>query len=244
MNFMQPKDGLTGSDGAQPMVFYFTGDDDVWIYIDGKLFLDLSGIHRHVGGEIDFVNGKVNYYSLNTQTGDVETTPYKSISFADILSDSADLNEKGTFSDYSLHSLNFYYMERGSGSSVCRMNFNFPLLRQNSISVTKELTIDGNEDIVGNPDFRFQILKENGRDLFIPAGTNYDILNKSGNLIATKQTDKNGIFTLKAGQTAVFSEINENAGKYFVREILDADTFAQYGMDYSRRSEHDYRYSE
>lgn len=230
MNFMQPKDGLTGSDGAQPMVFYFTGDDDVWIYIDGKLFLDLSGIHRHVGGEIDFVNGKVNYYSLNTQTGDVETTPYKSISFADILGDSADLNEKGTFSDYSLHSLNFYYMERGSGSSVCRMNFNFPLLRQNSISVTKELTIDGNEDIVGNPDFRFQILKENGRDLFIPAGTNYDILNKSGNLIATKQTDKNGIFTLKAGQTAVFSEINENAGKYFVREILDADTFAQYGM--------------
>ena len=53
MNFMQPKDGLTGSDGAQPMVFYFTGDDDVWIYIDGKLFLDLSGIHRHVGGEIE-----------------------------------------------------------------------------------------------------------------------------------------------------------------------------------------------
>jgi len=81
MNFMQPKNGYTGNDtnndGASdyPMKFYFTGDDDVWVYIDGALFLDLSGIHRHVGGEIDFVNGKVHYYALSPQTGDVATTP-------------------------------------------------------------------------------------------------------------------------------------------------------------------------
>ena len=78
MNFMQPKGGMTGNDTNQdgesdyPMVFYFTGDDDVWVYIDDVLFLDLSGIHRHVGGEIDFVNGEVHYYYLDTaNTGDV-----------------------------------------------------------------------------------------------------------------------------------------------------------------------------
>lgn len=229
MNFMQPKGGLTGKDGQQPMVFYFTGDDDVWVYIDGALFLDLSGIHRHVGGEIDFVNGEVKYYSLDVSTGDVSTTPYKTVKFSELVS--TGLNEKGTFADYSSHSFNFYYMERGSGSGVCRMNFNFPLLRKNPISVTKELSVDDQDkqNLLGNPDFRFQVLKENGTDLFIGGSVSYDIQDTAGNKIGTGATDENGVFTLKANQTAVFSNISENAGKYFVRELLDPDAFEQYG---------------
>ena len=156
MNFLQPKGGLTGKDGKQPMVFYFTGDDDVWVYIDGKLFLDLSGIHRHVGGEIDFVNGVVKYYSLDTKTGDVSSTPYETVTFSEILGSNAGLNANGTFNDYTTHSFSFYYMERGSGSSVCRLNFNFPLLKKNSISVSKELTVDEQDKLalLGNPDSR------------------------------------------------------------------------------------------
>ncbi len=229
MNFMQPKGGLTGKDGQQPMVFYFTGDDDVWVYIDGALFLDLSGIHRHVGGEIDFVNGVVKYYSLDVSTGDVSTTPDKTVKFSDLVS--TGLNEKGTFADYSSHTFNFYYMERGSGSGVCRMNFNFPLLRKNPISVTKELSVDDQDkqNLLGNPDFRFQVLKENGTDLFIGGSVSYDIQDTAGNKIGTGATDENGVFTLKANQTAVFSNISENAGKYFVRELLDPDAFGQYG---------------
>ena len=230
MNFMQPKGGLTGKDGKQPMVFYFTGDDDVWVYLDGTLFLDLSGIHRHVGGEIDFVKGEVRYYSLDVSTGDVGTTPYQTVKFSDLV-DSGLLNEQGTFKDYSTHSFNFYYMERGSGSGVCRMNFNFPLLRQNSISVTKELSVDEPDklDLLGNPDFRFQILKEGGTEPFIGEGVTYDILDTAGNMLGSGMTDANGVFTIKAGQTAVFSNINENAGRYFVRELLEPDAFEQYG---------------
>ena len=229
MNFMQPKGGLTGIDGKQPMVFYFTGDDDVWVYVDGVLFLDLSGIHRHVGGEIDFVKGEVKYYSLDKNTGDVGTTPYDTVPFSDLVS--TGLNEKGTFADYSKHSFNFYYMERGSGSGVCRMNFNFPLLRKNTISVTKELSVDEQDKLplLGNPDFRFQVLQENGTDLFIAAGTEYDILDTAGNKIGTGTVDENGVFTLKANQTAVFSNIAENEGKYFVRELLKPEDFEQYG---------------
>lgn len=231
MNLMQPKGGLTGKDGKQPMVFYFTGDDDVWVYLDGKLFLDLSGIHRHVGGEIDFVNGIVKYYVLDVSTGDVSTTPYKTVKFSELV-DASLLNEKGTFKDYSTHSFNFYYMERGAGSGVCRMNFNFPLLRQNTISVTKELSVDQADklDLLGNPDFRFQILKENGTDQFIGGNVSYDILNTAGNKIGVGTTDENGVFVLKANQTAVFSGIEENSGKYFVRELLDPDAFKQYGQ--------------
>lgn len=230
MNFMQPKGGLTGQDGQQPMVFYFTGDDDVWVYIDGKLFLDLSGIHRHVGGEIDFVNGEVKYYDLDVSTGDVGSTPSKTVKFSDLVN--IGLNDKGTFTDYSTHSFNFYYMERGAGSGVCRMNFNFPLLRQNSISVTKELSVNEADKagLLGNPDFKFQVLRENGRDLFIGADTNYAIYNAANEKIGTGTTDANGLCTIKAGQTAVFTGINENTGKYFVRELLDSSVFEQYGM--------------
>lgn len=230
MNFMQPRGGLTGNDDLQPMVFYFTGDDDVWVYIDGVLFLDLSGIHRHVGGEIDFVNGTVKYYSLDVTTGEVSSVPYKTVSFSELV-DASVLNEKGTFPDYTTHSFHFYYMERGAGSGVCRMNFNFPLLRKNSISVTKELTADGETgaSLLGDPDFRFQVLRQDGQTLFIPGNTEYDILDSTGNSIGTGQTDENGVFTLKAGQTAVFRELAENAGKYFVRELLDSAYFDQYG---------------
>lgn len=194
MKFYQPKDGMTGTDKDgdgnfdYPMEFNFTGDDDVWVYIDDVLFLDLSGIHRHVGGQIDFVNGKVHYYALDTATGDVSTTPYKTFTFAEILTaagKSTDvLNSKGTFTDYSTHSFNFYYMERGSGSSVCRLNFNFPLLRQNTLSVGKELTADSDSiEAIGNPDFLFQVLDADDHSLFLPDGWAYSLYDVDGSLL-------------------------------------------------------------
>lgn len=245
MNFMQPKGGMTGNDTNKdgesdyPMVFYFTGDDDVWVYIDDVLFLDLSGIHRHVGGEIDFVKGEVRYYALSPATGDVASSPYLTQTFNQILSaagKSTDgLNSKGTFVDYTNHQFKFYYMERGSGSSVCRLNFNFPLLRQNSISVSKEVSVDeAYKPLLGDPDYKFQVLKANANggktnELFIGANTSYNIYDANNTKIGTGTTDANGVFTLKAGQRAEFTGIKENAGKYFVRELLEQIQIPQYG---------------
>lgn len=246
MNFMQPKGGMTGNDtngdgeSDYPMEFYFTGDDDVWVYIDGVLFLDLSGIHRHVGGKIDFVEGKVHYYHLDVVgTGDVSETPYKTYTFEEILEaarkDTSVLNSNGTFKDYTTHNFKFYYMERGSGSSVCRLEFNFPLLKQNSVNVSKDLSVDtGNLDFLGNPDFRFQVLKANDdgsktNSLFVAPGTSYTVYDAYGQVVSTDGvTDSNGVFTLKAGQRAEFTGITENSGKYYVRELL-SDDFTQYG---------------
>lgn len=238
MNFIQPKGGMTGTDNAYPMRFEFTGDDDVWVYVDDVLFLDLSGIHRHVGGTIDFKEGKVYYYALVPEDeGDVNSTPYRTYTFADILKaagkSTEDINSKGTFADYTTHKFNFYYMERGSGSSVCRLNFNFPLLKRNTISVEKELS--NNADVIGNPDFEFQILKANEdgsktNNLFIAANKEYTIYNVADDTkVGTGKTNSNGVFTLKAGQRAEFSGIKENAGKYYVRELFDSNDLAQYG---------------
>ncbi len=244
MNFMMPRNGITGPNNDQPMIFHFEGDDDVWVYIDDTLFLDLTGIHRHVGGEIDFVNGKVYYYAMDSYVdGAVSSTPFYTMTFADILKAHGGIAEADlgkylkkdangnytTFLDYSTHKFNFYYMERGSGSSVCRINFNFPLLRKNAITVTKQNVPDNvNVELTGNPDYYFNIIKKDESDLFIAPGTSYKILNSGGMQIGTGTVDDYGIFTLKAGQSAVFEGIEENKGGYYVQELIKAQDNALY----------------
>ncbi len=249
MNFMMTKDGTTGANKT-PLYFDFNGDDDIWIYVDNKLFLDLSGIHRHVGGRIDFQHGRVYYFAFNPATGQADLSVDTKITdangnkyidengryyvpFSVFLGPTAEglINpETGTFYPYTNHPFDLFYMERGSGSSVCSMEFTIPLLQKNSITVTKEMTSEDNLDVLGNPDFAFQILKPDKTTPFIGEGVTYSILDANTQKeIGKGITKANGVFTLKAEQTAVFSGINENAGNYFVRELLDTTVFEQYG---------------
>ncbi len=226
MSFVQPKNGITGPNGDREMVFNFSGDDDVWVYIDGKLVLDLSGIHRHVGGSINFATGTVTYRAYQSYTNAAIGEVYETKTFKEL---GLTVDENGRLKDYSVHDFHFYYMERGAGSSVCEINFNFPILKKNSVAVTKELTSDVDVSALGNPDFKFQLIKENGTDLFVGPYTPFTIV-ENGAEIGTGMTDADGVFTLKAGQTAWFDDISEDSGKYFVRELFDSGTFGQYGQ--------------
>lgn len=247
MNFMQAKDGKVGKNNDQDMIFKFSGDDDILVYIDGVLFLDLSGIHRQVGGEINFATGKVTYYGYNNATGkaDQGTTDYNT-DFKTLLTaankDTSVLNENGTFKDYSKHVFNFYFVERGAGSSLCNIEFNFPLLKKNIVSVSKELEINqedqGKLELLGNPDFEFQLLmaEDDGKKTnisLVEENFSYDIY-EGETLKGHGTVGKGGIFTLKAGQRAEFS-ITEDILKserrwYFARELLDPNMFEQFGL--------------
>lgn len=149
LKFVQSEGGWNTKSNS-PREFYFVGDDDVWIYIDDVLFLDLSGIHRHVGGKIDFHEGKVYYYkSKSLLNADCDTDePLKIVDFADLVEDKSKLSSTGTFKDSTAHKIDLFYMERGSGSSMCSIRFN---LERNHIEGRKiwkdDLEIDRPEEI-------------------------------------------------------------------------------------------------
>ena len=83
-----------------PMRFEFNGDDDVWVLIDGKLALDIGGIHEAVGGYIDFSTGEIRNAKGDT---------YK-------------LSDMGIGAG--AHTLSFYYLEQGGNASNCKITFN------------------------------------------------------------------------------------------------------------------------
>ena len=61
-NFIQPKDGNATHNGSKsPMIYEFNGDDDMWVYIDNVLVLDIGGVHEAHSGKIDFSTGDVSW---------------------------------------------------------------------------------------------------------------------------------------------------------------------------------------
>ena len=133
-----------------PIKFFFSGDDDVWVYIDGKLVLDVGGAHGKASGLLEF--GKDNtvtpYVSSNknTDTKDpmVYTTDAKNktvyfnqtpITFTKTTSKAIPLDK-----DRTTHTLTMFYMERGMWDSNMAVAFNFP--DSNELQVEKEVNVD------------------------------------------------------------------------------------------------------
>ena len=102
-SFFMPKDGQVN---GQDMIFEFEGDDDVWVFIDNVLVLDIGGIHDSYSGSINFSNGKVF-----VDSGD-DTTLAKMFEEA---------GKTWNDSDYAQHTIRFFYFERGEGSSNCKL---------------------------------------------------------------------------------------------------------------------------
>lgn len=140
----------SGKDIEVPIKFFFSGDDDVWVYIDGKLVLDVGGAHGKASGLLEF--GKDNtvtpYVSSNknTDTKDpmVYTTDAKNktvyfnktpIKFSKTTKQAIQLN-----SELTTHTLTMFYMERGMWESNMAVAFNFP--DSNELQVEKEVNVD------------------------------------------------------------------------------------------------------
>lgn len=167
--FIQPAEngvaGMTDYNGStRDMEFEFSGDDDVWVYIDDVLVGDLGGIHDLAKLNINFRTGdvKVNDKSVGTLKSLFEAAGVSTGNFSG-----------DTFAADSQHTLKFYYLERGAAASNMHLKFNLV-----SQPVSELLKIDQN----GNPvqGAKFELYE---------ADENYNV---SGDPIATGTTDANG----------------------------------------------------
>lgn len=129
-----------GTNGKAPTIFKFSGDDDVWVFIDGKLVLDLGGSHGQVEGAINFssdLSGTAQYPSKVSNATVSASVPANSVWV------SGTKATAGTATPYNLsslhlqdgkkHTLTLYYMERGMWESNMMIQFN--------MSIEKTLTV-------------------------------------------------------------------------------------------------------
>lgn len=126
-NFKMPKDAVVND---KDIVFDFTGDDDVWVFIDGVLVLDMGGVHGKRSGAINFKTGEV---TVDDVASSVPGRP-ASIDTIGPVSTIADIFAKQglTFDDSenSKHSLSLFYVERGGHESNLSMKFNLPTVAE------------------------------------------------------------------------------------------------------------------
>lgn len=216
---------------AEDIKFEFSGDDDVWVFVDGTLVLDIGGIHNEMAGSMNFATNSwvVEKSSDNTNTNNVgdmngDGGTMSGQLFNDENGDGVLGTDRTTFAATTSHTLTVFYLERGAGASNCKIKFNLPM--EDSVSVKKIVSDTDSagaaldEDIqesVNNQSFTFKLYRD-GNPV---AKTNYIILDESNQPIGTATTDKNGTFTLKNNQTAKFvGQISSTDGNtYYVEEV-------------------------
>lgn len=209
--YMSETGKLTAADGTQKdITFNFSGDDDVWVYVDGVLVLDLGGAHKVSSGSINFSTMKVIYKAavdssdnINNRTAvpktnDKYATDEKYVTTVDLAkifkANGAEFNNKNSSKK---HTLQMFYMERGSFDSNCSISFNLPqntgLLVRNDVNFDsvnpglKEATMGiANKDyfsyMIENKyasDAEFDKLK--GKYVTLPNKTTSDIIKNNGN---------------------------------------------------------------
>ncbi len=235
-SFYIPKDGkINGED----MVFEFSGDDDVWVYIDDVLVVDQGGTHRHTDSYINFATGDVGYQHYNAEDTSkdspwpwTKTTIKKSFEAAAAetgdSSYSAAKNFKGnSLADFTVHTMTFFFMERGGEASNCKMDFNMPVVPKGALSVQKKLEGIVTKD-AENKDYTFALMDTNGAVL---SDTDFSVIKTDGS-VEDRSTDDNGQFSLKANEQAVFSTI-EGGRDYSVLQFTEVNdaTYEAYSKE-------------
>lgn len=207
--YMSETGKLTDADGkGKDITFNFSGDDDVWVYVDGVLVLDLGGAHKVSSGSINFSTMKVIYKAaVDTSdnisargkgTADTYATDkdyVKTVDLAKIFkANGAEFNNKNSSKK---HTLQMFYMERGSFDSNCSVSFNLP--QNTGLLVRNDVNFDsvnpGLKDAtmgIANKDY-FSYMIENkyasdaefdklkGKYVTLPNKTTSDIINNNGN---------------------------------------------------------------
>lgn len=202
--FVQPANGKTNKN--EDMIFEFSGDDDVWVYIDGVLVGDLGGIHEKATLDINFATGEVKVGHIDGANGterEIEKTTIKAkfdAAGADTTNFSGD-----TFNSSTKHKLSFFYLERGAGASNMSLKFNLTTLPSSEVA-----KVDQNGEAVNGATFK----------LYQSDGPDAEGHWNKGELVAQGTTKDGGQLILRKSDDSVLSFDNQHAEghDYFVLE--------------------------
>ncbi len=127
--FVQPAGGKTTDNND--MVFKFSGDDDVWVYIDGVLVGDLGGIHEKATLDINFATGVVSVGHIDGANGSPKYFPDTTIKamFKAAGADTTNFRDN-TFRDSTKHTLSFFYLGVVRAHRTCRLSSTSPPCRR------------------------------------------------------------------------------------------------------------------
>lgn len=256
--FTLTSDGKVKADNGNyvPIKFFFSGDDDVWVYIDGKLALDVGGDHGKASGLLEFgadTNGN-NYTSYVSDIKASNNTVYDSVEDKTVTY----LGNKITFKYKSketttlkpgTHTLTMYYMERGMWESNMAVAFNFP--DNNELQVQKEVDLTNVTDddfkncFTGQKIFNFTIQNQATHYGTTPAADpdtggikpqKVDLTAESGNTFkpATNSTEGEYIFKLDTNPHPDSGQDTEQVLHWYARytdtEPVSAARKQRYGI--------------
>ena len=212
--FYQPVGGKVNGDD---MIFEFTGDDDMVVYIDGALVLDLGGIHDAQSGYINFATGLVGY--TNQTTGNAVNWNYTTIkeqynlankststSWKEIQVTKPDgkTEKREVFADGTSHKLQMFYMERGAGASNLKIKVNIPPIPDGSVNIQKKV-VGLNAAQAKKEEYTLKLSTKTGEGSWqAAADQSYTVSGQEAT------TNDNGEFTIHADEVAVFSQIPAN----------------------------------
>lgn len=202
--FVQPNGGKTTKN--EDMIFEFSGDDDVWVYIDGVLVGDLGGIHEKATLKINFATGEVKVGHIDGANGtkkEIETTNIKT-KFQAAGADTTNFSGN-TFSNSTKHTLSFFYLERGAGASNMSLKFNLTTLPSSEVE-----KVDQNGEAVQGATFALYQSDENWT---VPDGAKpvaRGTTKANGQLVLMKSDEKSDDSVLS------FDEEHADGHDYFV----------------------------
>ena len=228
VDFTQPENGKLnmGTNGKQPMVFQFSGDDDVWVFIDDVLVLDLGGVHSELYGTIDFSTGQVitgqswRTGGLPDNPGSVEhdevTTLYDMYvaalgpAEADAMHWATDSQGNKIFPTGTEHSLKMFYLERGNYDSSLQMRFNLQPSLTHSIK-----KVDQNGDALEGVEFDlYKATAKNGESVYA------DDYTVNGDKIGSLVTGKDGKASFSRADGSPFSFTDQHHADGTLHYIL------------------------
>ena len=208
-----------GKYNGKDVIFDYSGDDDMWVFVDDVLVLDVGGIHEPAGGNINFTSGNVrvqdDYEGTITDGGHKwkETT-------IDALFSAAGK----TWNPGDNHTIKMFYLERGGCYSNLAMTFNLPTVKPITVSKNVDKGSHASTDYDGNT-YQFMLYVQDTTD-----PTNY---------VPYVSEGVENPFTLTDGSYKEFPKLDQNL-RYYVKEFnVDSSIYSEVSVNGERKAQLD-----